>query len=123
MMFIPVPVLNEPVVLPIFAAVADSQHTMVELSAAAAGLLVHSAFVELETGMAGVDGDRDGTNWGYSWLEGIFVSWADICVAGVSSTNVRSAETATAILESQGPNDQKLWSQYFRIRCNINWSA
>lgn len=62
--------------------------------------------------MWGIDAHRHGSDGGHSLLQGIFVAYRHINVAGAFGTNVFRLETALAVLvkEKRNPN------LYFRLR-------
>lgn len=62
-------VLYDPIILSTLHAVADGQHTVIELRGAAAWLIVDALGVELEALVRRVDGHRHGTDRAHSSLE------------------------------------------------------
>ena len=92
------PVLDEPVVFSVLCAVADDQDPVVKLTAAAAWLAVHPTVVHLEAGVAGVNGNRDGTHGCGSLLQSILITGSNVCVARIGGTNISAAETAGTVL-------------------------
>jgi len=62
-------VLDDPVVLTALRAVADSEHSVIELGGGAAGLLVDAALLQLERLVASVHGNGDGSDLRHSHLE------------------------------------------------------
>lgn len=57
--------------------------------------------VELEGPVAGINGDRDGSNVGRGVLEGGFISGGDVDVAGDGGSDVLLVESAAIILEQK----------------------
>ena len=75
-------VLDEPVVAAALGAIADDQHSVVQTSAGAAGLVVHTARVQLERGVRGVDGRGHGADVGDGVLQSALAAVGDVDVAG-----------------------------------------
>ena len=63
-------VFHLPVGSAVEGAITDSGHTVVQHSGGTVWLIVHTARVELEGHLAGIDTDRDWTNGGDSRLQG-----------------------------------------------------
>jgi len=95
-----VPVLDDPVVLARLRAVADGQHTVIELRGAAPLLVVDAASVQLERDVAGVDGHADRADGGDGDLQVSLVALLDVDVASVSGANVGCIELAFAVLKN-----------------------
>lgn len=125
------PVFDQPVVLPVLAAVAHSQHAVVQFGAAAAGLIVDAwdctkpgqgyepasqmpiSFkprsgerltrrIKLEGRLGGVDADGDRSNGGHGLLQGLLVELSHVHVAGAFGSDVLGLETAGAVLDRGG---------------------
>ena len=70
-------VLDEPVVLAAVGTVADGQHSVVQIAAAAVGLVVDAARVQLEREVAGVDADGEGSDVADGVLHAVLVPRGD----------------------------------------------
>ena len=73
---------------------------MINILGAASALLIDPMRVEHEAIMAGIDGDRHGTNSGYGFCEGILISFRNVDIALVSGTDGRIAESAPKVLHA-----------------------
>ena len=75
-------VLDDPVVLAAVGTVADGQHSVVQVAAAAVGLVVDAARVQLERVVAGVDADGDGADVADGVLHVVLVVLDDLHPGG-----------------------------------------
>ena len=92
------PVFDQPVVLAGLCAISHSQHAVVKSGLAAEEAMVDTGPVELEAGVAGVDGDTDGSHGGHCRLQGVLVLALDVHEPCVGGANIGCVELAFLVL-------------------------
>ena len=82
-------VLDEPVVLSVLGGIADGQDGMVQAGGGAVRLIVHTARVQLERHLGGVDQNSDGSDGGDGIQQGALALGRHVHVAGESGHRVQ----------------------------------
>lgn len=79
------------------SSITHRQDTMVQLSAAALGLVIHAMFVHLERQMSSVDGNRYGSNCSQRLCQRLLILRWNIYMAGTGGANAVPAESARRV--------------------------
>ena len=87
-------VLHQPVCFSIVSTVANHQDGMIQVSARAQWLIVHTTTVHLETWVASVNANGNWTNGSSGFLKSVFIIGLDGNIASINGSNIGGFEAA-----------------------------